>query len=281
MASIYTLNLRGRLLDLQEPRIMGILNITPDSFYAGSRTESEADITQRLHTLMEQGAEMIDIGAYSSRPGADDVSEEEETERLRRGLRIVRKLYPDVPVSVDTFRANVARMAVEEEGADIINDISGGEMDRQMFRTMARMGVPYILMHMQGTPQDMQQAPQYDNVRREVLLYLAERIDRLHQMGVCDVVADPGFGFGKTLQHNYELMEHLDDFAELDCPLLVGVSRKSMVYKLLGGTPLTALNGTTVLHTVALLKGADILRVHDVAEAVEAKRIYLQLKAFA
>ena len=172
-------------------------------------------------------------------------------------------------------------MAVEEEGADIINDISGGEMDRQMFRTVARMGVPYILMHMQGTPQDMQQAPQYDNVRREVLLYLAERIDRLHQMGVCDVVADPGFGFGKTLQHNYELMEHLDDFAELDCPLLVGVSRKSMVYKLLGGTPLTALNGTTVLHTVALLKGADILRVHDVAEAVEAKRIYLQLKAFA
>lgn len=281
MASIHTLNLRGRLLDLQEPRIMGILNITPDSFYAGSRTESEADITQRLHTLMEQGAEMIDIGAYSSRPGADDVSEEEETERLRRGLRIVRKLYPDVPVSVDTFRANVARMAVEEEGADIINDISGGEMDRQMFRTVARMGVPYILMHMQGTPQDMQQAPQYDNVRREVLLYLAERIDRLHQMGVCDVVADPGFGFGKTLQHNYELMEHLDDFAELDCPLLVGVSRKSMVYKLLGGTPLTALNGTTVLHTVALLKGADILRVHDVAEAVEAKRIYLQLKAFA
>ena len=281
MASIHTLNLRGRLLDLQEPRIMGILNITPDSFYAGSRTESEADITQRLHTLMEQGAEMIDIGAYSSRPGADDVSEEEETERLRRGLRIVRKLYPDVPVSVDTFRANVARMAVEEECADIINDISGGEMDRQMFRTVARMGVPYILMHMQGTPQDMQQAPQYDNVRREVLLYLAERIDRLHQMGVCDVVADPGFGFGKTLQHNYELMEHLDDFAELDCPLLVGVSRKSMVYKLLGGTPLTALNGTTVLHTVALLKGADILRVHDVAEAVEAKRIYLQLKAFA
>lgn len=281
MASIHTLNLRGRLLDLQEPRIMGILNITPDSFYAGSRTESEADITQRLHTLMEQGAEMIDIGAYSSRPGADDVNEEEETERLRRGLRIVRKLYPDVPVSVDTFRANVARMAVEEEGADIINDISGGEMDRQMFRTVARMGVPYILMHMQGTPQDMQQAPQYDNVRREVLLYLAERIDRLHQMGVCDVVADPGFGFGKTLQHNYELMEHLDDFAELDCPLLVGVSRKSMVYKLLGGTPLTALNGTTVLHTVALLKGADILRVHDVAEAVEAKRIYLQLKAFA
>ena len=281
MASIHTLNLRGRLLDLQEPRIMGILNITPDSFYAGSRTESEADITQRLHTLMEQGAEMIDIGAYSSRPGADDVSEEEETERLRRGLRIVRKLYPDVPVSVDTFRANVARMAVEEEGADIINDISGGEMDRQMFHTVARMGVPYILMHMQGTPQDMQQAPQYDNVRREVLLYLAERIDRLHQMGVCDVVADPGFGFGKTLQHNYELMEHLDDFAELDCPLLVGVSRKSMVYKLLGGTPLTALNGTTVLHTVALLKGADILRVHDVAEAVEAKRIYLQLKAFA
>ena len=281
MASIHTLNLRGRLLDLQEPRIMGILNITPDSFYAGSRTESEADITQRLHTLMEQGAEMIDIGAYSSRPGADDVNEEEETERLRRGLRIVRKLYPDVPVSVDTFRANVARMAVEEEGADIINDISGGEMDRQMFRTVARMGVPYILMHMQGTPQDMQQAPQYDNVRREVLLYLAERIDRLHQMGVCDVVADPGFGFGKTLQHNYELMEHLDDFTELDCPLLVGVSRKSMVYKLLGGTPLTALNGTTVLHTVALLKGADILRVHDVAEAVEAKRIYLQLKAFA
>ena len=270
---MHTLNLRGKLYSLCEPKIMGILNVTPDSFYAESRTSDEEHIAARVQQLMDDGADMIDIGGYSSRPGADDVSPEEEMNRLRRGLRVVRHLYPEVPISVDTFRADVARMCVEEEGADIINDISGGMMDRQMFRTVARLGVPYILMHMQGTPDTMQQAPHYDNLRREVMLYFAERIDRLCQMGAKDIIVDPGFGFGKTLEHNYELFQHLDDFNCFHLPLLVGISRKSMIYKLLGGTPQTSLNGTTVLNTVALMKGANILRVHDVKEAVEAKRI--------
>lgn len=274
----HTLNLRGRLLELREPQIMGILNVTPDSFYSDSRTPDEAHITDRVRQMMDEGADMIDIGGYSSRPGADDVTPEEEMYRLRRGLRIVRKLYPEVPVSVDTFRADVARMCIEEEGADIINDISGGMMDRQMFRTVARLGVPYILMHMQGAPDTMQVAPHYDNLRREVMLYFAERIDRLCQMGAKDIIVDPGFGFGKTLEHNYELMNHLEDFAVFNLPLLVGISRKSMIYKLTGGTPQTSLNGTTVLNTISLVKGAHILRVHDVKAAAEAKQIYMAVK---
>lgn len=274
----HTLNLRGRLLELREPQIMGILNVTPDSFYSDSRTPDEAHITERVRQMMDEGADMIDIGGYSSRPGADDVTPEEEMDRLRRGLRIMRKLYPEVPVSVDTFRADVARMCIEEEGADIINDISGGMMDRQMFRTVARLGVPYILMHMQGTPDTMQVAPHYDNLRREVMLYFAERIDRLCQMGAKDIIVDPGFGFGKTLEHNYELMNHLEDFAVFNLPLLVGISRKSMIYKLTGGTPQTSLNGTTVLNTISLVKGAHILRVHDVKAAAEAKQIYMAMK---
>lgn len=274
----HTLNLRGRLLELREPQIMGILNVTPDSFYSDSRTPDEAHITERVRQMMDEGADMIDIGGYSSRSGADDVTPEEEMDRLRRGLHIVRKLYPEVPVSVDTFRADVARMCIEEEGADIINDISGGMMDRQMFRTVARLGVPYILMHMQGTPDTMQVAPHYDNLRREVMLYFAERIDRLCQMGAKDIIVDPGFGFGKTLEHNYELMNHLDDFAVFNLPLLVGISRKSMIYKLTGGTPQTSLNGTTVLNTISLIKGAHILRVHDVKAAAETKQIYMAMK---
>ena len=274
----HTLNLRGRLLELREPQIMGILNVTPDSFYSDSRTPDEAHITDRVRQMMDEGADMIDIGGYSARPGADDVTPEEEMDRLRRGLRIVRKLYPEVPVSVDTFRADVARMCIEEEGADIINDISGGMMDRQMFRTVARLGVPYILMHMQGTPDTMQVAPHYDNLRREVMLYFAERIDRLCQMGAKDIIVDPGFGFGKTLEHNYELMNHLEDFAVFNLPLLVGISRKTMIYKLTGGTPQTSLNGTTVLNTISLVKGAHILRVHDVKAAAEAKQIYMAMK---
>lgn len=274
-----TLNLRGRLLELREPQIMGILNVTPDSFFSESRTPDEEHIAQRVKQMMNDGADMIDIGGYSSRPGANDVSTEEEMNRLRRGLRIIRKLYPDVPVSVDTFRADVARMCIEEEGADIINDISGGMMDRQMFRTVAQLHVPYIMMHMQGTPDSMQLAPHYDNLRQEVMLYFAERIDRLCQMGVKDIIVDPGFGFGKTMEHNYELMAHLEDFHVFGLPLLVGISRKSMIYKLLGVTPQTSLNGTTVLNTIALTKGAHILRVHDVKEAAEAKRIVGMCKA--
>lgn len=275
---MHTLNLRGKLYPLDEPKIMGILNVTPDSFFAESRTPDDEHIAERVKRLMDDGADMIDIGGYSSRPGADDVSEEEEMNRLRRGLRIIRRLYPEVPVSVDTFRANVARMCIEEEGADIINDISGGMMDKQMFKTVARLGAPYIMMHMQGTPDTMQLAPHYDNLRREVMLYFAQRIDRLCQMGAKDIIVDPGFGFGKTVEHNYELMEHLEDFHVFHLPILVGISRKSMIYKLLGGTPQTALNGTTVLNTISLLKGAHILRVHDVKEAVEAKRIVMACK---
>lgn len=274
---MHTLNLRGRLYPLNQPQIMGILNVTPDSFYAESRTQTEEAITHRVEQMVTEGADMIDIGAYSSRPGANDVSAEEESNRLRMGLGIVRRLYPEIPISVDTFRADVARMAVEEGGADIINDISGGMMDKNMFRTIARLGVPYILMHMQGTPDTMQTAPHYEDVRREVLLYLAERINRLNQLGAKDIIIDPGFGFGKTLEHNYELMNHFEDFQELERPLLVGISRKSMIYKLIGGTPQTALNGTTVLNTIALSKGAHILRVHDVSQAVETKRIFMAL----
>lgn len=273
---MHTINLRGQLYQLDRPRIMGILNVTPDSFYAGSRTPDDELITQRVRQLMDEGADMIDIGGYSSRAGADDVSPAEEMDRLRRGLRIVRSLYPEVPISVDTFRADVAAMCIEEEGADIINDISGGMMDRSMFRTVARLGCPYILMHIQGTPATMQQDPHYDNLRREVLLYFAERVDTLCQMGAKDLILDPGFGFGKTLSHNYDLMQHLEDFRIFDRPLLVGISRKSMIYKLLGGTPETSLNGTTVLNTMALMKGANILRVHDVKAAVEARDIYLE-----
>ena len=271
---MHTLNLRGKLYPLDEPQIMGILNVTPDSFFAESRTSDDEQIAARVKQMMDEGADMIDIGGYSSRPGADDVLPQEEMERLRRGLRIVRKLYPDVPISVDTFRADVARMCIEEEGADLINDIAAGMMDRQMFKTVARLGVPYIMMHMQGTPETMQLDPHYNNLRREVMLYFAERIDRLCQMGAKDIIIDPGFGFGKTVEHNYELMNHLEDFSVFNLPILVGISRKSMIYKLIGGTPQTSLNGTTVLNTIALTKGAHILRVHDVKQAVEAKRIW-------
>lgn len=271
---MHTLNLRGKLYPLDEPQIMGILNVTPDSIFAESRTSDDEQIAARVKQMMDEGADMIDIGGYSSRPGADDVSPQEEMKRLRRGLRIVRKLYPNVPISVDTFRADVARMCIEEEGADLINDIAAGMMDRQMFKTVARLGVPYIMMHMQGTPETMQLDPHYNNLRREVMLYFAERIDRLCQMGAKDIIIDPGFGFGKTVEHNYELMNHLEDFSVFNLPILVGISRKTMIYKLIGGTPQTSLNGTTVLNTIALTKGAHILRVHDVKQAVEAKRIW-------
>lgn len=269
----YTLNVGGRLLDLSQPQVMGILNVTPDSFYEASRQQHEESIERRVRQIYEEGGDMIDIGAYSSRPGASDVSPDEEMERLRRGLTIIRRIRPDAVVSVDTFRADVAKMCVEEFGADIINDISGGAMDANMFDTVTQLKVPYILMHMQGTPQTMQAAPHYTDLMSEVLVYFARRIDQLHERGVCDIIVDPGFGFGKTLAHNYALMNHLDAFHTLACPLLVGISRKSMIYKLLGGTPENALNGTTVLNTLALSQGAHILRVHDVKECVETVQI--------
>lgn len=267
------INVNGSLLDLSQPRVMGILNVTPDSFYAGSRTQTEAEIVRRVKQIVSEGAAIIDIGAYSSRPNADNVSAREEMERLRMGLKILFEIQPDAVVSVDTFRADVARMCVEEYGVAIINDIAAGEMDADMFHTVAALNVPYIMMHMQGTPQSMQQHPHYDNLLEEVLLYFARKVQQLRDLGVKDIILDPGFGFGKTIEHNYELLSHLEDFRIFELPLLVGVSRKSMIYRLLDITPQEALNGTTVLDTICLLKGADILRVHDVKEAVETVRI--------
>lgn len=267
------INVNDSLLDLSQPRVMGILNVTPDSFYAGSRTQTEAEIVRRVKQIVSEGAAIIDIGAYSSRPNADNVSAREEMERLRMGLKILFEIQPDAVVSVDTFRADVARMCVEEYGVAIINDIAAGEMDANMFHTVAALNVPYIMMHMQGTPQSMQQHPHYDNLLKEVFLYFARKVQQLRDLGVKDIILDPGFGFGKTMEHNYELLSHLEEFRIFELPLLVGVSRKSMIYRLLDITPQEALNGTTVLDTICLLKGADILRVHDVKEAVETVRI--------
>ena len=267
------INVNGSLLDLSQPRVMGILNVTPDSFYAGSRTQTEAEIVRRVKQIVSEGAAIIDIGAYSSRSNADNVSAREEMERLRMGLKILFEIQPDAVVSVDTFRADVARMCVEEYGVAIINDIAAGEMDTDMFHTVAALNVPYIMMHMQGTPQSMQQHPHYDNLLKEVFLYFAHKVQQLRDLGVKDIILDPGFGFGKTMEHNYELLSHLEEFRIFELPLLVGVSRKSMIYRLLDITPQEALNGTTVLDTICLLKGADILRVHDVKEAVETVRI--------
>jgi dihydropteroate synthase len=254
---------------------MGILNVTPDSFFATSRCRSEGEIRQRVCQIRQEGATMVDIGAYSSRPGAEDVSKDEELRRLLPAIDIVREEWPEAVVSVDTFRAEVARKAVEA-GADIVNDISGGEMDREMFSAVSELHVPYILMHMQGTPKDMQVEPKYDNLMCEVFRSLGERVEALHEMGVADIILDPGFGFGKTMTQNYEMMARLEEFRLLGCPLLVGVSRKSMIYRLLNTMPEESLNGTTALNMIALMKGADILRVHDVKEAVEAIKIYRQ-----
>lgn len=278
MARHFTLNLRGRLVSLDRPMVMGILNLTPDSFYAASRQQTEDEIRRRVRRMTAEGADIIDVGACSSRPGAESGDGGEELQRLGRGLRIVREEAPRAVVSVDTWRADVARMAVEEAGADMVNDISGGTLDDTMFATVARMGVPYVLTHMRGTPQTMQTVAVYDDVARDVLLFLQERIDCLHELGVCDIIADPGFGFAKTLGHNYALMARLADFTALDAPLLVGVSRKSMIYRLLGTTPEAALNGTTALHMAALAAGAHILRVHDVREAVECVRIHAEIR---
>lgn len=269
----YSIQVNGRLMDLSVPRVMGILNVTPDSFYAGSRKQTERDIAERVEQLMEEGADIIDIGAYSSRSNAKDVAAEEEMERLEKGLRIIRQLAPDTVVSVDTFRASVAQRCVGEYGVAMINDISAGELDSCMFETVARLGVPYIMMHMQGTPQNMQVAPHYDNLIQDIMTYFARKIQALRELGQKDIIVDPGFGFGKTLEHNYELMNRLERLKILELPVLVGVSRKSMVYKLLDITPDESLNGTSVLHTIALLKGASILRVHDVRACREVVRI--------
>lgn len=275
----YSLNINGRLLDLSEPQVMGILNVTPDSFYSGSRKQTEDEIESRVRQIIGEGASIIDIGAYSSRPNADDVSPSEEMERLRKGLSVIQRVAPNAIVSVDTFRADVAKMCVEEYGVGIVNDISGGMLDKDMFATVAKLGIPYILMHMQGTPQNMQQNPHYDDVVKEVFMYFAEKVQRLRDLGVKDIILDPGYGFGKTVEHNYELMNHQEELLEFELPLLVGISRKSMIYKTLGITADEALNGTSVLNTISLLKGANILRVHDVVTCVEVVNLIQKLLA--
>ena len=265
-------------MDLSYPQVMGILNVTPDSFYAGSRKQTEAEIAARTRQIIEEGGSIIDIGAYSSRPNAENISPAEEMDRLRNGLRIVFAECSEAVVSVDTFRADVARMCVEEYGVAIINDIAAGEMDKDMFATVAQLSVPYIIMHMQGTPQNMQLNPHYDNLMKEMLCYFSDKVRRLRDLGVKDIILDPGFGFGKTLEHNYELLNHMEEFSMFELPVLVGVSRKSMIYKLLGGGPEDALNGTTAINTISLMKGADILRVHDVRAAAEAVQIFATMR---
>ena len=268
-----SINIKGSLHHFHRPWVMGILNVTPDSFFAESRTIETDDIRRRVDDLISQGADIIDIGGYSSRPGAPEVSTDEEYSRLARGLEAIRKYHPDTLISVDTFRADVARRCVSDWEADIINDISGGNLDAEMWPTVAELQVPYILMHMRGTPSSMQSLCDYNDVTADVIRDLAFKIDAMHQIGIADIIVDPGFGFAKDINQNYQLMAELDQFKQLNAPLLVGISRKSMIYRPLDITPQTAINGTTVLNTFALLHGANILRVHDVKEAVEAVKI--------
>lgn len=272
------MKLGDRLLDFSRPVVMGILNVTPDSFYDGGSYVGEAAVIARIHQLVEEGAGMIDVGAYSTRPGAAFVDEKEELSRLEPAVELIRKYYPEMPVSIDTFRSGVVREINQCLGPVIVNDISGGTLDEEMFEYVAQAGVPYILMHIQGTPQTMQQNPVYGNVVTEVKTFFEERIGRLNALGFDRIILDPGFGFGKTLEHNYELMQHLEEYTSWGYPLLVGVSRKSMICRLLDMKPSEALNGTTVLNTIALLKGAHILRVHDVKAAAEAVRIVEKMK---
>ena len=269
----YSLNLRGRQVTIDRPWVMGIVNVTPDSFYSGSRVADDRTLVERVRQMVADGADIIDLGACSTRPGSGQIDAQEEMARLQWALAVIGREMPGVILSVDTYRADVARRCVEQWGVDIINDISGGTMDKAMFPTMAMLKVPYVLMHMRGTPETMTTMTDYGDVAADVLDWLARRIDELRQMGVADVIADPGFGFAKTLEQNYQLLGRLDAFHALDAPLLVGVSRKRMIYMPLGCTADEALNGTTIINTLALERGAHILRVHDVRAAAEAVKL--------
>ncbi|RLD31995.1 MAG: dihydropteroate synthase [Bacteroidetes bacterium] len=273
------LNLRGHLFSFEKPCIMGILNLTPDSFYDGGRYQKSSDILGQVKMMIEEGAHFIDIGAVSSRPSAKLISEKEELERLLESVSEIRKIFPDIYLSIDTFRSGIAKIMVQDYEVDIINDISAGELDKNMFSVIADLQVPYIMMHMKGNPENMQETPTYGNVVKEVVAYLAEKIQILNQMGVNDLIADPGFGFGKTLDHNYKMLGSLDVFSLLKIPLMVGLSRKSMIFNLLGNSPDDALTGTTAAHTIALMKGVDILRVHDVKAASEVIKVVEKLNA--
>ena len=269
----HTINVGGKLLSLSPAVVMGIINITPDSFYAKSKVNDEESLRQRVLQIINDGGKIIDVGAYSSRPGAKNVSQEEEMTRLRHSLKIIQEASCDLPISVDTFRSDVAKMCVEEYGVNIINDISAGQLDNNMFETVARLQVPYVIMHMRGNPQTMQENTQYQDLIADMFLYFSQKINRLQDLGVNDIIIDPGFGFSKTLDQNYKQLQRLEDFREFDLPILIGVSRKSMIYKYLGGEPEDALNGTSIINTIALLKGANILRVHDVKACADAIKI--------
>lgn len=271
------MKLNNKHIDLSSPRVMTIVNVTPDSFYDGSRTFTEEEIERHVERAIEQGTDMLDVGGYSSRPNADEVSVEEEIARVGRAMRVIRRVCPEMVVSIDTFRAEVVRRTVAEWGDCIVNDISAGELDPQMITTVAELGLPYVAMHMRGTPATMQSMTDYDDIVEEVHQYFVQRLDTLREAGIEDVVIDPGFGFAKTLEQNYQLMNGLGRLSDLGAPILVGISRKSMIYNLLGCTPAEALNGTTALHLEALRQGAKILRVHDPREAIEVVKIYNQL----
>ena len=269
---MFTLNCKGRLLVVDKPLVMGIINTTPDSFYSESRQENLDTVLAKAEIMIEEGATILDVGGQSTRPGSEKLTEEEEIKRVIDPIAAINKSFPEIVISIDTYYSNVAKMAVEA-GASVVNDISAGSIDSKMIRTVAALKVPYVLMHMQGTPQTMQQQPMYENVTREVLDFLIKKVNDLHHSGITDIIVDPGFGFGKTIAHNFELLRNLPVFKMLNCPLLLGISRKSTIYKTLGTTTEKSLNGTTVLHTIGLLNGASILRVHDVREAMEAIKL--------
>ena len=272
------INIKGSLYDFSNPRIMGILNFTPDSFNPASRVIDNGEIKERIEKMFAEGADIIDIGGMSTRPGSKIIDADEEWQRLLPALEIISMHFPDKIFSLDTFRAEIARRAVNDYGISIVNDISGGDADKLMFETIASLHVPYIIMHGASNPLTMHNGTEYASFPGDILHFFSEKVNRLHSLGVSDIIIDPGFGFSKTVDQNYELMEHLDDFCMFELPLLVGISRKSMLWKYLNITVENALNGTTVLNTIALQKGADILRVHDVAESVEAVKICRKLK---
>lgn len=269
-----TINCRGKLLNFSEPKIAGILNITPDSFYDGGKYSSEKEILNRIKQLVNEGADIIDIGAFSSRPGAKLISENEEKKRLKSALENIRKHYPDIILSVDTYRSEIAKFVVNNFEADIINDISGGNFDDKMFETIADLNVPYIVMHIQGTPESMQKNPEYNDVVKDLLKYFSEKIEFAKKIGINDLIIDPGFGFGKTIEQNYRLLNKLELFQITERPIMVGLSRKSMIFKLSNETPEKALPGTLALNMIALQKGANILRVHDVKETKQIITVY-------
>ncbi|MBT8258829.1 MAG: dihydropteroate synthase [Bacteroidia bacterium] len=271
-----TLNCKGRLIDLSTPKVMGILNLTPDSFFDGGRYNDEAKILSQVEIMLKDGATFIDVGGYSSRPGAADVSEDEELKRVVPVIELILKYFPDCLISVDSFRSEVARLAVES-GAAMVNDISAGQLDENMMAAVGQLGVPYIMMHMRGTPQSMQSETDYENLLEDVIFYFSERLKKAREHKIIDAIIDPGFGFSKTLDQNYKLMAKLELLAEIGRPILVGISRKSMIYKLLNTDAEHALNGSTALHTIALSKGANILRAHDVKEAIQTVNIFNKL----